>query len=400
MTMKKKLLFVIPSLDSGGGEKALVNLLNTLDYSKVDVTLLLFKKHGLFLNLVPNQVEIKTIDGNYTHFTKSIFASVLYFLSQFNFKLIVQRKLYFIKRFFIKSNPVFEQQSWINISKSISSLTEKYDVAISFLEKASLYYVVDKVVATKKIAWIHTNYSNSGLNPNFDAAYFNKIDTIVTVSAECEENFKQNFPSLKDKSLVIDNIVSNSIVQKLAETTVKDEIFQPNNFTIITVARLSEEKGIDLAVETCKLLVENNNKVKWYVIGDGKERKNIEALIEKHNLQNNFFLLGLKSNPYYFVKKASVYVQPSRYEGKSIAIDEAKILCKPILTTNYTTAKDQIENGVNGIISGNNPKELAFDIESVLNDVNLQKKLTLHLQNNQVDKSNVEVDKFYKIISD
>ena len=374
----KKLLFVIPSLDSGGGEKALVNLLNTLDYNKVSVTLLLFKKQGLFLNLVPNQVEIKTIEGNYSHFTKSIFPSVLYFLSKFNFKLIAHRKFYFFKRFFIKSNPVFEQQSWTNISKSIPVLTEKYDVAISFLEKASLYYSVDKVTATKKMAWIHTNYSNSGLNPNFDANYFKKVDTIVTVSSECDENFKQNFPALKSKSVVIHNIVSNSIVQKLAEITVNDSTFQPNNFTIITVARLSEEKGIDLAVETCKLLVEKNNKVKWYIIGDGKERKNIEGLIEKYNLQNNFFLLGLKENPYYFVNKATIYVQPSRYEGKSIAIDEAKILCKPIVTTNYTTAKDQIETGVNGIISGNNPKELALDIENVLNDVDLQKKLSLH----------------------
>jgi glycosyltransferase involved in cell wall biosynthesis len=208
-----------------------------------------------------------------------------------------------------------------------------------------------------------------------------------------------NFPEIQSKIKVVHNIVSAKTVQQLAVENINDTQFQSNDFTIVTVARLSQEKGIDIAIEACKILVQNNSNIKWYVIGEGNERGQLEQFIQQNQLQNHFFLLGLRSNPYSYVKQATVYVQPSRYEGKSIAIDEAKILAKPIVVTNFTTAKDQIHHAINGIISGNDATQLAKDILLVLNNKNLQTNLSLHLTNEINDNSIAEITQFYSMLN-
>lgn len=397
--MKKKLLFVIPSLDSGGGEKSLINLLNSIDYNLFDVDVMLFKRKGLFLNLVPSQVAVHEISGNYINFTKPLFPSVIAFLKQFNFCLIAHRKWFFFKHLFIKNKAIAEQKTWKNSAKSIPVFEKEFDVAIAYLEKSSIYYVVDKIKAKTKIGWIHTNYSSSGLNPKFDVSYFSKLNYLVTVSPECQQSLKDNFPKLENNIRVIHNIVSSETVLKLADEPLNDPLFIPNNFTIVTVARLSQEKGIDLAIEACKNSVVSNKQLKWYVIGDGNERAKLEQLIEEHQLQNNFFLLGLRTNPYPYLKKATIYVQPSRYEGKSIAIDEAKILAKPIIVTNFTTAKDQIEHNVTGIISNSIPTILADDILNLLNNTMLQTDLATNLKSNSFDNAFEEINKLYELIN-
>ena len=222
---------------------------------------------------------------------------------------------------------------------------------------------------------------------------------MVTVSPECQQSLNANFPEIQSKIKVVHNIVSAKTVQQLASEKVEDTSFQPNDFTVVTVARLSQEKGIDIAAEAFKILVQKHSNIKWYVIGEGNERAKLQQLVNDYQLQNHFFLLGLRANPYPYVKQATVYVQPSRYEGKSIAIDEAKILAKPIVVTNFTTAKDQINHSVNGIISGNDASQLANDILMVLNDKNLQNNLSLHLTQEIHDNSVEEITQFYSMLN-
>ena len=397
--MKKKLLFIMPSLDSGGGEKSLINLLTTLDFTQYEVEVRLFAKRGLFLDLVPNEVKVTEISGDYQHFSKGILSSVLYFISRLKVALTIHRIIFFIKNSLIKNKAIAEQQTWKNKAIAIPKFKEEYDTAIAFIEKSSIYYLIDKVNAKQKIGWIHTNYTSSGLNADFDRIYFSQLDYLVTVSPECQQSLNINFPEIQSKIKVVHNIVSSKTVQQLASESIQDLQFQPNDFTIVTVGRLSQEKGIDIAVEACKMLIQSNNDVKWYVIGEGNERANLQQLISDYQLQNHFFLLGLRANPYPYVKKTTVYVQPSRYEGKSIAIDEAKILARPIVVTNFTTAKDQINHSVNGIISGNDANQLANDILMVLNDKNLQNILSLHLTQEIHDNSTEEITQFYSMLN-
>ena len=393
--MKKNLVFVIPSLDAGGAEKSLVNLLNTIDYSLYDVDLVLFHNRGTFLSLLPKEVVVVTLNSNYIIFTKGLPTSILGFLKKIRLDLAWNRVLFFLKNKFIKDKAIAEQSSWQNCKPAIENLPKQYDAAIGFLEKSSIYFTLDKIKATKKIGWIHTNYSNSGMKASFDLNYFKKLDALVTVSPDCASDLKNNFPTIKDKIHTIFNIISTKTILALASESTKEL----KETTIVTIARLSPEKGCDLAVEAAKILKERKVNFQWLVIGEGSERSSLEAKIKDYQLEDYFQLIGLYQNPYPFIKAAKLYVQPSRYEGKSMAIEEAKILQKPIIITNYLTAKDQIEPNVTGIIAEINAKSIADAIESLLSNDALQMQLMQNLSTQNFGTEE-ELIKLYHLIHD
>ena len=396
--MKKKILFVIPSLDAGGGEKSLINLLHALDYSLFEVDLLAFHSKGIFLQSLPANVNLITLNGDFIDFSKALCFSLIAFLKQGKFNLAWQRIQFFIKNKIEKNTSKAEQISWNSISKAIPQLTKEYDAAIGSLEKSSIYYVIEKVKATTKIGWIHTNYSKSGMQTAFDLPFFEKLNHMVTISGECASDLNFNFPSIKNKIKVIYNIVSPVLIKELSEEKIVDSKFDTTTtLNILTIARLSKEKGIDLALEAALELVKIGRSFKWYVIGDGGERYDLETKIKEYHLENRFILLGLKANPYPYLKHAFLYVQPSRYEGKSIAIDEAKILAKPIITTNYPTAKDQIATGINGIICDMNSKSIAEQIVALMDNPNLIEKFTLNLEKENL-ATEEEIFKLYNLI--
>ncbi|WP_396166552.1 glycosyltransferase [Flavobacterium sp.] len=395
--MKKKILFVIPSLDAGGAEKSLINLLNAMDYSLFDVTVLVFHGKGIFLKSIPKSVKLITVYGDFLYFSESIFTSVCEFLKQGKFTLAIHRIFFFLKNKIEKNTSKAEQVSWKHLSKAIPELKEEYDAAIGALEKSSIYYVVEKVKAKTKIGWIHTNYSNSGMQKDFDLPFFERLNYMVTISEECKDDLNFNFPNIKDKIKVIHNIVSPKLIKELSEEKIVDSKFDTTALSILTIARLSKEKGIDFALEAALQLVKMGKYFKWYIIGEGDERVYLETKIKEYQLENSFILLGLKDNPYPYVKQSFLYVQPSRYEGKSLAIDEAKILSKPIITTNYPTAKDQIDHGVNGIICEMNPMALAQQILALTENPNLIEKFIFNLKEMNLS-TETEITNFYKLI--
>jgi glycosyltransferase involved in cell wall biosynthesis len=395
--MKKKILFVIPSLDAGGAEKSLINLLNAMDYSLFDVTVLVFHGKGIFLKSIPKSVKLITVYGDFLYFSESIFISVCEFLKQGKFTLAIHRIFFFLKNKIEKNTSKAEQVSWKHLSKAIPELKEEYDAAIGALEKSSIYYVVEKVKAKTKIGWIHTNYSNSGMQKDFDLPFFERLNYMVTISEECKDDLNFNFPNIKDKIKVIHNIVSPKLIKELSEEKIVDSKFDTTALSILTIARLSKEKGVDLALEAALQLVKTGKYFKWYIIGEGDERVYLETKIKEYQLENSFILLGLKDNPYPYIKQSFLYVQPSRYEGKSIAIDEAKILGKPIITTNYPTAKDQIDHGVNGIICEMNPMALAQQILALTENPNLIEKFIFNLKEMNLS-TETEITNFYNLI--
>jgi len=394
--MKKKLVFVIPSLAAGGGEKSLVNLLNTIDYGRFEVDLVLLHRTGIFLKMLSKAVHLVDLNDEFAIFSKPLPQSLVTFLKLGKVTLAIHRLLFFLKNSGIKNKAVAEQSSWEDIRESIKTLPKHYDVAIGFLEKSSIYFAVDCITADKKIGWIHTKYSSSGMNADFDELYFEKLSNIVTVSPECLEDLQQNFPKQKDKISILYNIVSPKIIHDLAGQ--QPEPFDFSKNTLVTVARLSPEKGIDIALETAKILLDSKVDFQWLIIGDGLEKTMLEKKIADCKLEKHFILLGLKENPYFFIKRAAIYVQPSRYEGKSIAIDEAKILNKPIIVTDFTTAADQIDHLKNGIISGMNPDNLAKDIQMLLADKSLQNQLSLHLSQETFGTES-EINKLYDLVN-
>lgn len=396
--MKKNLLFVIPSLAAGGGEKSLINLLNQIDYSQYNVDLLLFNNTGTFIKLVPEEVRLISLGDDYSIFTKSLVSSILEFVKNKKIRLAYSRFMFSYYLKVIKNTALAEQYTWKYLKDSINFIEKDYDTAIGFLEKTSIYFVVDKVTSKKKIGWVHTNYSNSGLNAKLDFPYFSQLDSIVTVSEECVNSLKYSFSDLGNKVKLIYNILSPDIIKELATKDIGLDYVKVDSYTnIVTMGRLSQEKGIDLAIEACKILKDKGYKIRWFVLGEGKERKKLENLIKKNKLQDSFFLLGIKENPYPYIHQADVYVQPSRYEGKSIAIDEAKILKKPILITNFETAKDQITSEYNGLVVETSKETIARGIVELIDNEELRNTFKKNLDSENLG-TDQEIEKLYDFV--
>ena len=395
--MKKNILFIIPSLEVGGGEKSLVSLLNQMDYSKYNVDLFLIKKEGLFLKMIPPEVNVLNTPDDLKIFLEGLIDSIKDYLKQKKLMLVYSRIMFTLINRFYKDKVRAEQMSWKYMSKAIGILDKKYDVAIGFLEKTSNYLCVDNVTADKKIGWIHTNYENMGMSAKFDKRYFKSLNFIVSISEECVEVLKKNFNMYNDKFKLMYNIVSPKFIQELAKEDVTDIEIKKNVINIISVGRLSFEKGIDLSIKACKLLIDNGFNIHWIVVGEGNERNNLEQLISDYKLEKHFQLIGAKENPYKYIQSSDIYVQASRFEGKSIAIDEAKILAKPIVVTNFDTAKDQIENMINGLIVDTNEDAIYEGVKRIIEDFKLRKNLKSNLNNCQLGTES-EIYKLYELI--
>ncbi|USK26511.1 glycosyltransferase [Bacillus sp. CMF21] len=397
--MKKNLLFVIPGLGAGGGEKSLVNLLTQIDFSTYNIDLLLFNHNGIFMRYLPKEVNVLPLPDKFKIFALPVMQSVQRFLFKGNFNMAYHRILFALGNKSIKDVSKKEQYNWKYFSKSFPVLEKKYDAAIGFLEKSSTYFCVDKVNANKKIGWVHIDYDKLGMDPNYDIKYFNQLDHIITVSEECSNILSHRFPSQKEKIDVIYNIVSPRVIEFMASQKINDEISHPaaNQLSILTIGRLHEQKGYDLAIDACRLLVDRGINVRWSVIGEGEEREKLEKMIRGKQLENHFILQGLKSNPYPFIEEADIYAQTSKFEGKSIAIDEAKILRKPILVTNFSTAKDQINSGIDGIIVEMSPAAIADGIENLAQNHQLRKTLSENLSKQELG-TETEINKLYRIL--
>lgn len=398
--MKKKLLFIMPSLASGGGEKSLVTLLSKIDYDRYSVDLFLLTHDGLFMEFIPSEVRLLPLPKTYHLFTLPLLRSIKELLQSGNSKLAYNRLMFSIKNRNAKNTAIREQYNWKYLSKSLDTLEDKYDAAIGFLEKTSTYFCVDKVsFAERRIGWVHIDYDQLGMDSRFDVDYFNKLDHIVTVSEECAQVLGKRFPEQKNKMEVIYNIVSPSIIHKMA-TPYPLDVFdkKEDEIIILSIGRLHFQKNFDMAVECCKLLVDRGYNIRWNVIGDGDEKGKLLKLIKENNLENNFKLLGLKSNPYPYIKQADIYAQTSRFEGKSIAIDEAKILNKPIIVTNFSTAKDQLNDEEDGLIVDMNANAMADGIEKLIMDSNLRSKLTKNLSALKLGTEE-EIEKLYELLN-
>jgi len=391
---KREILFILNNLDCGGAEKALISLLQAIDYSNYSVDLLLFNQKGLFLNQIPKEVNLLPEPKNYKYFDMSIKTAILDNLKKGNFNVIFNRIL---AGFLFKSEnnkALAEQKLWNYLGKTLSPLPKKYDAAIGYLEKTPNYFCIDKVTAKTKIGFIHNDYEMLKMDAEIDYEYMEKFDKVFTVSETCKDILIKNFPEFATKFAVMYNIVSGKTIESLANEKIS---LEKQYKTIVTVGRLNQQKGYELAIEACSLLKKQGIPIKWYALGEGEERAALEKLIKEFDVVDSFLLKGIVENPYPYVKAADVYVQTSRFEGKSIAIDEAKILNKPIVVTAFDTVYDQINHKQNGLIVPLLSKDIANAIQLLLDDEQLRNSLVSNLQNEQKGNEE-EINKLLEVI--
>ncbi|UTE73411.1 glycosyltransferase [Rossellomorea marisflavi] len=397
----KSILFVTKDLGSGGAEKSLVSLLSQLDYEKYSVDLLRLGEGDFFLQSIPDEVNLINIPFETNHLIcKPAKESVsILFKKKKYFSLITEiighGTLKIVSNLTGYNSKLLK---WRIVSPFIRKVNKEYDVAIAYNYDYPIHFIIDKVNSKKKIGWIHGNYNLTRSNPFFDKIYFSKLDNLVTVSKICKDILDAVFPIYSRKISVIENIISPQTINNLAVNCNYNEKILKDHFVIITVARLSNEKGIDLAIEAANILARKGLEFKWLIVGEGLERIKLEELIKRYDLIDKFILLGENSNPYPLIKRADLYVQPSLTEGKSIAIEEAKALGKPIVVTKYSTVTDQIKNMKNGLIVPIDPVAISNGIKRLMDSPKLRNEFKKELLTNTIGNES-EINKLYTMMN-
>lgn len=395
--MKKSLLFIIPSLGGGGAEKSLITLLKLLDYDRYCVDLMLFRREGFFLEQVPPQVTIMDGGEDYRYFDGGLKQALVYFLKNRKYHLAFDRLNY---SFALKKRGTANRSAyvWRYLSRALPDIKKTYDVSVGYLEGNSIYFCVDKTNSAKKLGYIHSEYEKLGMDEVFDEHYLTQLTHVVTVSNSCAESLIKAIPPVRNKTVVIENIISQEEIRSLAlsEPAFEDSF---DGIRLLTVGRISCEKGIDMAVDACAILLLKGYRIRWYVAGSGDLTGDIQALIKTKGLENHFILLGSQKNPYKYMARCDIYIQPSRYEGKSLAIEEAKVLAKPVVTTNFTTVHDQIEDTVTGLIAQADPPSLAEKIGLLIDSPEMRDTLSHNLKSWCCDDKN-ELNRFYALVNE
>ncbi|MGL4866620.1 MAG: glycosyltransferase [Cetobacterium sp.] len=391
----KSVLIASYDMEIGGVERSLASMLNNFDYKNHEVDLLLYNHTGPFLQYIPAEVNLLPQNKSYSTIRKGIGTIARLGMPHLAFERVRAK---FVGKSGIKKgfDDTYQMQlMWRYCKKYFRKVDKKYDVAISYLWPHD--FVLDKVNAKVKIAWIHTDYSKINPDREMDLKIWERYDYIVAVSEDCLESFLKIYPTLALRCRVIENITSPKFIKEMSDKG-RDKIpFDSENFNLLSVARFSYAKGIDIAVETLRILKKRGyENIKWYVVGYGGDEEQIKRLIEAYSLKNNFILLGKRENPYPFMKRCDLYVQPSRYEGKAVTVSEAQILGKPVLITNYPTASSQVKDGVDGIITDLSPEGLADKIETLYKDRDILKRLENHCS--KTDFSNEkELERLYEL---
>ena len=355
----KTVLFVIDSLTCGGAEKSLISLLPFLDYSALDVDLMIVKRGGVYEKFVPDRVHVISVP-------KAPQWLFRFYQSFFSLEIRVLR-LFGICRHSAETY-------WQRMSRAYLTPVKKYDVAVAYQQGFPTYYVATKVRAKRKWAWVNADMEKAGYRSRFNRPLYDQINGVCAVSEALSCILVDAGFVSPEKIRVINDILNVAQIRKMADEPL-DTFNGSARFKILTVGRLVPPKNYPLAVEAADILRDKGVDFVWTFIGEGRERSKIETLIQQKGLQKHVFLARQKLNPYHYFKACDIYVQTSSFEGFGLTISEAKVFHKPIVTTNFPAAHDQIKDGENGLIAEMTADSLANKILSILENPDLKDML-------------------------
>lgn len=387
-------------MEIGGAERALLGLLNTIDTDKVDVDLFINQHTGEFMSLIPKSINLLPENKRYSTLERPIKQILKEGHIDIALARIFARLHHRIYRFFYKSKTHEDASIFQYVAKYTTPLLPslknlgKYDLAISFLTPHNI--VRKKIIANKKLAWIHTDYSVVSTNTKIELPIWNSYDNIVSISPDVTSTFLQTFPTLKNKIIEIENILSPKFVKEQAQ------LFYPKEYNgdfikICSVGRFCNAKNYENIPFVAEILKKKGLKFKWHIVGYGDTTLTISN-IAKTETNDCVKLLGKKDNPYPYIANCDIYAQPSRYEGKSVTVREAQMLGKPIVITNYPTASSQIKNEIDGIICNMDNQSIAESIYNLATNKNKQLSLSEYLNSHNYGNEN-EIIKLYNLLN-
>lgn len=396
----KRILFFSHGMELGGAERALLGLLEHIDYTRFQVDLFLMHHAGELLDDVPAQVKLLPELPQYA----SLAVPIGEVIRKRQMRVAAGRTLgkamakCRVRQLSLPADNgvALEYSHKYTLSAMPPVGDGEYDLAVSFLTPH--YFVANRVKAKKKVAWIHTDYSKVAVDAASELKMWSAYDAIVSISDEVSRTFVQVFPALKNKLFCIGNMLpAASVERQIQALDVSEEMQEDGSIRLLSVGRFCTAKNFDNIPDICRRLCEGGLNVKWYLIGYGGDEPLIRRRIEEAGMQEHVVILGKKSNPYPYIKACDLYVQPSRYEGKCVTVREAQMLGKPVVITNYATAPSQLEDGADGVVVPMDNAGCTEEIAQLLRDPQRMEHLAQTCRSR--DYSNAaEVEKLYKLM--
>lgn len=374
----KKCLFVISNINIGGPQKSLLALFDKIDYSRYEVDLLPLHPDGTLKEYFNKNVRILDTPELVTAMNLPVEHTLKWLgivLKKGKIGLFFRMLLAIFNSRVLKKSMVQERQRiWKKYSHILPKAEGEYDLAFGILG-LSTYYVVDCVNAKKKFHWIRSDTRILNKDTGIEEEYFRKLSGFLSVSEECAKIFEDMYPFTRGNVRVLYNYIPLSFYERIECDTSAME-HEEGVTKIITVCRLDPLKGIELAIDACRILLDQGMRIKWYVLGGGGFRTRVEEMIRDKKMEDHFILLGFQLNTLRFIEKADIFVHPSRTEGKSNAVDEAKYAGKPVVVTNYPTVGEAVKDGYNGLICQMDGASIADTVKRLIEDEKLRKTLS------------------------
>lgn len=369
----KKILFVVNMMGRAGAELSLLSFLRKLSGEEYEISLYVLTGQGEMIEEVPSYVRV--LNSGYSQ--KSVLSKagrrrlIRVVLAAFFRNGGVVRKLRYVagnlKEMLGMGKIHLDKLLWRVAADGAVRFPERFHLAVAWLEGGSAYYVADWVNAEKKAAFIHIDYEKAGYTRKMDQNCWERFDRVFTVSEDAWKKFVAFYPELREKTMVFHNIVDQQYIRLRAREKggFSDDY---EGMRILTVGRLTYQKGYDIAIEAMKLLKKSGYMARWYVLGEGDQRKKLERKIALWGLEDDFILLGSVENPYPYYAQADLYVHAVRFEGQGIAVWEAQTLGCAVIVSDYCGSQEQIEGGRYGISCKLTPEGIAESIRTLLDD--------------------------------
>lgn len=372
---KPKILFLINTMGRAGAERCLINLLNSLDYDRYQVSLYAIIGMGELFGEIPPQVRIL----NEAPDPSSLFGRQ----GRRKLKRLMVKRLCSCRnwlrygkgiagalRFQLKKGRLDAKKLlWKFLADTAGAQEETYDLAVAYIQGAATRYLAERVRAARKAAFVHNDLTASGYDMEEEAASYRKMDRIFCVSETVRDSLLAAVSGLEGRTEVFRNILDEEGIRRMAKErqglsplwSSKEE-----GIRLLTTGRLCRVKGYDLAVRAMALLCAGRENVRWYVLGEGEERGRLKRMIRSLGLEERFFLLGAVENPYPYYAECDLYVHTSRWEGYCTAISEAILLGKPVVATDCAANREQLERNRWGLLAEMTPESIAERITAAL----------------------------------
>ncbi len=357
----KKIVIIIPSIQHGGLQRSLLEALRVVDTTKYNITVYSYGHYNPLSESLPEKVKV-IIDTDKSHYIRKPVSILLHTAlllakickSEKNIEKFSQK----IKEYIHKEKAKYPAKKYFK---------QGVDVAISYSMGLCTQMALN-IRADKHYVFFHS--SDPNFHRDLSDKYFKDFDNIIAVGKNVQEMLKENFPQEKEKIGLIKNFIDSDNIENLADEYTIDHIADDKRVIITSVIRVDKEKGADLVISAAAKLKEKGILFKWYIVGDGSQRNEIESLIHTNNLTENVVITGYKENPYPYIKACDIFIHPTYEESFGLAILEALVLGKTIVSTQTMGAKEVLNNGEFGSLVSINSEAIADAVTKIVDDLN------------------------------